>query len=101
MNLLDLRLNDGSRQFAALPESWPWTNFRDHIEKLPGADVTQYLSDNVTEVWIDFTYRDQTFSINNQFGEYWLFVENPLCPDEVLRSVVDHCVLKTGVGKEV
>ena len=99
MKLKNQRMNDGSRHFASFPEGWPWSDFRDHIQQLPGTTITGYLTDDVTEVWIDFTYRDYKFSVNNQFGEFWLFVDDPACPDEVLNSIVEHCVLKTRVGE--
>ena len=84
-------MNDGSRHFGDLPESLGWYQLRKHIEHLDGAQVTDFITDNITEVWIDFAYRGHQFSINNQFGEYWFFVENPQCSDELLQAVLDHC----------
>ena len=88
--LFDHRMHDGSRNFLSLPESVPWTATREHIAKLDGAETNGVLTDDVAEVWIDFRYKEHRFTINNQFGEYWFFVENPLCPDPVLREVADH-----------
>lgn len=31
-----------------------------------------------------------SFSINDQFGDYWFFVDNPNCPDEILERVLAH-----------
>ena len=64
--LLDLRMKDGSRHFAALPETY---------------DV---------EAWIDFKYRGHSFTLNNQCNEWWFFVDDPACPDGILRQVVAH-----------
>ncbi|MHB1036183.1 MAG: hypothetical protein ACYC35_29855 [Pirellulales bacterium] len=91
MNLMDWRAHDGSRQFAAIPEVVSWAALRDHIAALPGAQITRYLTDQVTEVWIDFSYRGYAMSVNNQFGEFWFFVDDPNCPDSILISVCEHC----------
>jgi hypothetical protein len=91
MKLLDLRARDGSRQFLALAEVVPWGRLRAHLGNLAGAKETGYLSDEVTEVWIDFQYRGHAFSVNNPCGEYWFFVRDPACPGSVLESVAQHC----------
>jgi hypothetical protein len=97
MKLTNVRMNDGSRQFADLPEVISWEALRDHLAALSSAKVTGYLTDQITEAWIDFTYRGYTMSVNNQFGDYWFFVDDPSCPDPILANVVSHCerVLRT------
>jgi len=60
------------------------------VRDLSGARLTGFLEDHVTEAWIDFTYRQHSFTINNQFGEYWFFVDDPACPDAVLAEVTTH-----------
>lgn len=97
MTLIDIRMQDGSRQFAALPEVISWEELRDHIAALPDADITGHLTDRVTEVWIDFSYRGHSMSVNNQYGEFWFFVDDPDCPAAILTAVVGHCekVLRT------
>ena len=89
--LLNMIMNDGSRHFGDLPESVDWHQLRDHIERLEGVRVTNFVTDNVTEVWIDFDYRGHRFSVNNQFGSYWFFVDNPACSEEILETVLGHC----------
>jgi hypothetical protein len=84
-------MNDGSRQFAALPESESWHRLRDHVSELAGAQVTDFITDEITEAWFDFTYREQRFTVNNQFGEYQFFVRDPSCGDDILTEVVRHC----------
>jgi hypothetical protein len=88
-------MNDGSRRFAALPETFnarhpQWEVLRDWVRALPGATLTDFMTDDITEAWIDFAFCGQTFSINNQFGEWWFFVSDPGCPDDVLERVVAH-----------
>jgi hypothetical protein len=46
--------------------------------------------DGVTEAWIDFTFQGHKFTINDQVGEYWLFVDDADCPDATLHSIVEH-----------
>jgi len=94
--LLNIAMNDGSRQFGDLPQSVLWYELRDHINRLEGAKVTDFITDNITEAWIDFTYRDHRFSVNDQFGEYWFFVDDPHCPDEILEVVLGHCAVLLG-----
>jgi hypothetical protein len=93
VKLLNIEMNDGSRHFGDLPQTVLWHEMRDHIEKLDGAEVTHFVTDNVTEAWIDFSYRGHRFSVNDQFGDYWFFVNDPTCPDEILEAVLSHCEL--------
>ena len=99
--LLSIIMNDGSRHFGDLPQTVLWHELRDHIGRLDGAVVTDFVTDNVTEAWIDFTYRTYRFSVNDQMGEYWFFVDNPNCPDEALETVLSHCELLLGSGRPV
>jgi hypothetical protein len=83
-------MHDGSRHFASLPATHDWFAVRDHVRSLPGARLTDFVCDGVTEAWIDFGYASHRFSINDQAGEYLFFVTDPACSDGVLRAVVDH-----------
>ena len=91
VKLFNIEMNDGSRHFGELPQTVMWHELRDHIETLAGAEVTDFITDNVTEAWIDFSYRGHCFAINDQFGAYWFFVNDPNCPDEILAAVLSHC----------
>ena len=84
-------MNDGSRKFAELPQTKLWHDLRDHLQALDGAVITDFLTDGITEAWIDFTYRGHSFTINDQFGYYWFFVDDPTCPDEILALIVSYC----------
>jgi hypothetical protein len=93
--LIDMRMHDGSRHFAGLPETYDvaspqWYALRDHVAQLAGASLRGFVTDDVTEAWIDFEFRGQKFSLNNQHGEWWFFVDDPSCPDPVLHEVLDH-----------
>ncbi len=89
-DLFEIKMNDGSRHFADLPEVVFFDEFADHVEKLEGAEIIEFLTDGVVEMWLDFTYRGHIFTINNQFGDYWFFVKDPNCPDEILLEIIDH-----------
>jgi hypothetical protein len=86
-------MNDGSRHFGVLPQTALWYALRDYMSRLDGVTITDFITDGITEAWIDFNYEGQHFSVNDQFGEYWFFVDNPNCPDEVLEEVLVHCRL--------
>ena len=88
--IFDFRMHDGSRNFTDLPLSRDWYEVRDHVSALTGAILTGFVTDDVTEAWIDFSYRGHRFSINNQYGDYWFFVDDPACPDEILTLVRSH-----------
>ena len=88
--LLDRKMNDGSRHFVDMPEVVFFDDFADHVELLEGAEITEFITDGVVEMWLDFEFRNHKFSVNNQFGDYWFFVQDPDCPEEILLEVVDH-----------
>lgn len=85
-------MHDGSRHFGGVPQNVLWYEMRDAVETLPGASLAGFVTDGVTEAWIDFTYAGHTFAINDQFGEYWFLVDDPACPDEILMRVLRHFV---------
>ena len=83
-------MNDGSRHFVNLPEDVFFDELADHVEELDGAEITEFITDGVIEMWLEFDYRGQQFSVNNQFGDYWFFVKDADCPEEILFEVIDH-----------
>lgn len=97
IKLFDIKMNDGSRHFGDMPETVSFHNIREHASKLRGAVETAFVTDEVTEMWLDLIYNGHQFSINNQCGEYWFFVNDHKCPDEILFKVLEHfrALLKT------
>jgi len=89
-DLLDIRASDGSRRFVSLPATKDWYAVRDHVQSLAGATLTRFLRDGVTEAWIDFAYLGESYSINDQFGEYWFFVNDPACCEQAMHAVRAH-----------
>lgn len=87
--LLNERMHDGSRHFAVLPESRGSLRLLVHVLALPGAWPRAYLP-SVTETWLDFSYRRHRFSLHNPLGAWWFFVDDPCCPEPVLRAVQAH-----------
>jgi hypothetical protein len=88
--LFNFSMHDGSRHFGDLPQTALWYDVRDHVARLPGALLTGFVTDDVTEAWIDFTYRGCAFSINDQFGDDWFFVDASVCPDDILSDLLSH-----------
>lgn len=89
-DLLEMKMNDGSRHFVDLPEVVFFDELCEHAEELRGAEITEFIADGIVEMWLDFKFRGHKFSVTNQFGDYWFFVENPACPDEILLEIIEH-----------
>lgn len=89
--LFDEKMNDGSRHFVDMPvEIAFFDDFADHVEELDGAEITEFITDGVVEMWLEFTFRGHKFSVNNHLIDYWFFVEDNTCPEEILIEVIDH-----------
>lgn len=88
--LINIKMHSGSRHFVDLPEVVFFDELCKHAEKLEGVEITEFLTDGVVEMWLDFEFRGYKFTVKNQFGDYLFFVENPDCPDEILLEVIDH-----------
>ncbi len=88
-DILDQRMNDGSRLFASIAEPGPLKRAKKVIGKLDGVEITSFVGDHSSEFWLDFIYRSKKFSINNPNGEYWFFSEDPNCDEELLRELND------------
>ncbi len=92
VELTDFRMNDGWRKFASLPMTVYPRTLMAHIASLPGAVVTHLIDAMpIDGSWIDFEFGGHRFSATDQYGEFWFMVEDPRCPDETLRTVIEHC----------
>jgi len=89
-DLLEVKMTDGSRHFVDLPEIVFFDEIYEHTEELDGAEIIEFITDGVIGMWLDFQFRGHKFSVTNQFGDYWFFVENPECPDEILIEIIEH-----------
>ena len=83
-------MHDGSRCFLSLHPAAGWMAVREHVACLEGAEVTSFLTDGITEAWLDFSYAGYKFNVNDAPGDYWFFVSDPACPDTLLQVVADH-----------
>jgi hypothetical protein len=84
---LDVRMADGSRHFAEVP--WqPPLMLKQRLLDTPGVKLTSYVG-SIFETWIVFEYSGQLFSAHNPLNDFWLFVDDPQCPDNVLCEVED------------
>src|SRR5687768_12077490 len=88
--LREIKMNDGSRHFVDMPEVVFFDEFADHVEELEGAEITEFLTDGIIEMWLDFEFRGHKFSVNNQLGDYMFFVEDASCDEEILLEIIDH-----------
>jgi hypothetical protein len=86
--LIDVRALDGSRQFAAIPDHGDWNALQHRLAASPGVVITAFISDGVTQAITDFTYGGHQFTVDTQFGELWLFVSDPDCPEQLLVDIV-------------
>jgi hypothetical protein len=101
--IFDMRMHDGSRHFGSLPETLSVTEshvqrLQAHVALLRDATIVGVVTDQLTEAWIDFHHAGHRFSMNNQSGDWWFFVADPACPDEVLRAVLAHFATILGQG---
>ena len=89
-DLLKNKMRGGARHFADLPEVVFFDEFADHVENLEDAEITEFLTNGIVEMWLEFDFRGQHFSVGSKFGDYLFFVDDPHCPEEILLEVVDH-----------
>ena len=89
-DLLETKMQDGSRHFVDMPEVVFFDELADHVEELEDAEITEFLTNGVVEMWLDFEFGGHKFSVTNQMGDYWFFVQDAECPDEILLEVIDH-----------
>jgi hypothetical protein len=90
IKLLDIRSKDGSRQFFDLQKSISWDDLIIHLKKLDQLEIKEFLPSPDLGSWLDFSFKKFEFSVNEQIGMYWFFVENSSCPDEVLYQLAEH-----------
>lgn len=79
-------MKDGSRHFLSLPESCSSNTLKTHLERIPGIRVCDTMQGGF-QWWMSFQCLGWRFSINNPFGEFWFFVEDANCPEEILRCL--------------
>ena len=90
MKLIDERTPDGSRYFSRLAHVAEWEDVRDHALRLPGAEIANFVGDELAEAWLDFSYRGHRFQIRSRDEHLLLFVDDPQCSDLILYQVGRH-----------
>jgi len=90
MRLIDVRTEDGSREFACLRKEATWQALHEHLGDLPGVTVHSFVAEGVAEPWMEFTFRDHRFLVHERDGHWWLCVRDPQCPDLLLYQVASH-----------
>lgn len=77
---------DGSQHVAEIP--WrPPLALMQRLLGTPGISVTGFIN-SPAETWLDFEYAGYTFSVHNPLNDFWLFVHDPGCPEQLLHDVV-------------
>ena len=89
-DLLENKIKSGARHFVDMPEVVFFDELADHVEELDGAEITEFITDGVVEIWLEFEYRGHKFFVNNQLGDYQFYVEDAECPEEILLEVAAH-----------
>lgn len=89
-DLLEAKIKDGARHFVDMPEAVFFDEFADHVEELDGAEITEFLTDGVVDMWLEFDFGGHKFSVTTRFGDYWFLVEDADCPEEILIEIIDH-----------
>ncbi|MEZ5346618.1 MAG: hypothetical protein R2681_13790 [Pyrinomonadaceae bacterium] len=84
------KLPENALHFVDFPEVIFFDQFYDHVENLEGTVITEFEVDGVFEMWLEFTFRGNKFFINNKFGDYLFYVEDPNCAEPILLEIADH-----------
>lgn len=84
------RYTKNARHFVDFPEVIFYDAFANHVEKLFGAEIIRFEVDGTIEMWLEFTYSENRFFVNNKFGDYQFYVEDEKCPDFILLEIADH-----------
>ncbi|MFO1477405.1 MAG: hypothetical protein U1F98_12215 [Verrucomicrobiota bacterium] len=74
--------------FCRFPQTRFWHEVRQHLAVLPGITVTSLEDMPIGGSWLDFTFREHSFTINAESGEFLFFVED--CPASVRAEVTAH-----------
>jgi hypothetical protein len=77
--------------FASLPQVKLWHDLHEHLLALSGVEVSSFVSNGVVGSWIDFTFREHRFTINERSGAYQFFVDAADCPESILNEITSHC----------
>jgi hypothetical protein len=76
------------KQFASLPETVSWVRLRRHLDAMPGGALVDVACDRMNEAALIFTYRGQRLGVDLHDDVFRFNVEDPDCPEDVLREVV-------------
>ncbi len=86
--LMNVIMRDGSRHFLTLRETCRAEGTRARLEGAGGIRVCQLSHGGGFQWRMWFHCLGWRFCVTNPFGELWFFVEDPLCPDDILRCLV-------------
>ncbi len=99
---LKAKMNPEARHFVDFPEVVFFDEMSDHIEKLPGCEISEFEADGVFGIWIEFEFSGHKFFVDNAMGDFRFFVEDPKCDESILLEIADHLrsMLEGGLVRE-
>jgi hypothetical protein len=100
MELLDDR-SSGWRLFARRAERVSWMRLRRHLSTMPGGGFVDLACDRMNEAALVFTYRGHRFGVDLHDAAFRFNVEDPACPDDVLREVLAYADGMLAPGRRI
>ncbi len=76
--------------FCKFPQTRFWFEVGERLLKLRGVAVTDAADDPMVGSWLCFTFREHSFTIIAEGGEFVFFVEDRDCPEVVRAEVSAH-----------
>lgn len=101
MKALDEKMEDGSLLFAELSSEISWVDLRNHFERIDQLLIMKFVTDGITEAWLDFYYYDQHFTIHCPLDIYLVFAQDYDCPAFMLNDLLAHfrAVMPNGIHR--
>ncbi|TLD70560.1 hypothetical protein FEM03_12625 [Phragmitibacter flavus] len=90
VKLVDHRMPDGSRLFIEFPIRHPWSLIHSHLATLDELTITRFVTDDITEGWLDFTFLHHEFTVHDPLDSYLVFVKAPACDIFIQLEILEH-----------
>lgn len=81
---------DGSLFFAELSGSISWADLGDHLKRIDQLRIMKFVTDGITEAWLDFDYYGQHFTVHCPLDTYFVFAQDFDCPAFMLTELIVH-----------
>ena len=87
---------DGSVLFAELSGNISWAELRDHLERIDQLLIMKFVTDGITEAWLDFYYHGQHCTVHCPLDDYLVFAQDGNCPAFMLMELIEHFRMLAG-----